>query len=119
MIMYTMNLFVALYAGILFYLLTPNILLRLPQKGSKQMVAFVHAVVFALVLFLTTKFVWMLSSSVVSMFTPKPQENKEGLENKVTNQNKDKNHKQGFKSMEGLGQQCQSHNDCKIGRAHV
>lgn len=99
-----MNLFVALYAGVLFYLLTPNILLRLPQKGSKQMVAFVHAIVFALVLFLTTKFVWMLSSSVVAMLTPKPQ-TQEGLPGNKCDTNTDCN--------TGAGETCQD-NICSV-----
>lgn len=83
-----MNLIVALYAGVLFYLLTPNVLLRIPQKGSTKMVAFVHAVVFALLLFLTSKFVWMLSNNISSIFSSKK---------------------------EGLGQECKSSNDCNGG----
>ena len=47
-----MNLLIALFAGLLFFVLSPNILLRLPKNGNKFTVAGVHAVVFALVLFL-------------------------------------------------------------------
>ena len=39
---------------VLFYLLTPGILVSLPPGGSKQTVALTHAVVFAVV----SKFVW-------------------------------------------------------------
>jgi hypothetical protein len=47
-----MNLLIALFAGLLFFVLSPNIFLRLPKNGNKFTVAGVHAVVFALVLFL-------------------------------------------------------------------
>jgi hypothetical protein len=40
---------------VLFYLLTPGILVSLPPGGSKQAVALTHAVVFAVV----SKLVWM------------------------------------------------------------
>jgi hypothetical protein len=66
-----MNLIVAVYAGLLFFLLTPNVLLRLPKKGSTRMVAFVHAVVFALVLFLTSKLMISLVNGVTAMFSAK------------------------------------------------
>ena len=48
-----MNLILASYAAILFFLLTPSILLRLPKKGGKYTVAAIHAVVFAIVLYFT------------------------------------------------------------------
>ena len=44
-----MNLVVSLYAALLFFILTPGVLLSLPPKASKLVVAGVHAVVFALV----------------------------------------------------------------------
>ena len=56
-----MNVFMAVYFAILFFLLSPGILLRLPQNGSKMTVAGVHAVVFGVLAFLTGKFVWKLS----------------------------------------------------------
>lgn len=45
------------YAAVLFFVLTPGILLSLPPKGKKMTVAAVHAVVFAVVWGLTHKFV--------------------------------------------------------------
>lgn len=48
-----MNLFLAIYAAILFFLLTPSILVRLPKKGGKYTVAAIHAVVFSIVLYFT------------------------------------------------------------------
>ena len=56
-----MNWAVTFYAAILFFVLTPAILVRLPPKGGKFTVAAVHAVVFALVFHFTHKFVWQLS----------------------------------------------------------
>lgn len=58
-----MNSVVAFYSAILFFLLSPGILLRLPSNGGKMTVAAVHAVVFALLLYLTSGYVWRLSLS--------------------------------------------------------
>jgi hypothetical protein len=41
--------FMALYAAVLFFVLTPGVLLSLPPGGSRTTVALTHAVVFALV----------------------------------------------------------------------
>jgi hypothetical protein len=38
-----------IYAAVLFFVLTPGILLTLPPKGKKMTVAAVHALVFGLV----------------------------------------------------------------------
>ena len=46
-----MKIITALFAGLLFFLLSPNILLRLPKNGNKFTVAGVHAVVFVFVLY--------------------------------------------------------------------
>jgi len=56
-----MNWAVTVYAAILFFVLTPAVLLRLPPNGSKLTVAAVHAVVFALVFHFTHKLVWQMS----------------------------------------------------------
>jgi len=50
--------FMALYVAILFYVLTPGVLLSLPAGGSKTTVALTHAVVFAVVYHFTHKLVW-------------------------------------------------------------
>jgi hypothetical protein len=47
--------------------LSPNVLLRLPPNGSKLVVAGVHALVFAGVLYLTQKLVWQLSVRLEGM----------------------------------------------------
>ena len=45
----------SLFVALLFFVLTPGVLLSLPAGGSKKMVAATHAVVFALVYHLTHK----------------------------------------------------------------
>jgi len=59
-----MSLVCSLYVAILFFLLTPGILLRIPKGGSKYAVAGLHALIFGVVLFLTRRFVWRLSASL-------------------------------------------------------
>ena len=59
-----MSLVCSLYVAILFFLLTPGILLRIPKGGSKYAVAGLHALIFGVVLFFTRRFVWRLSASL-------------------------------------------------------
>ena len=53
-----MNALMLAYAALLFVVLTPGVLLRLPPKGSKLAVAVTHGVVFAVVWHFTHKMVW-------------------------------------------------------------
>jgi hypothetical protein len=64
-----MSLIVSIYAAILFFLLTPAILLRLPPGGSKFTVAAVHAIVFAIIFHFTNKLVWRLGARLEGMET--------------------------------------------------
>ena len=57
------NLFMFIYTAVLFYVLTPGILLTLPPKSSKMVVAATHAFVFALVYKFTHRMAWKLSMS--------------------------------------------------------
>ena len=50
----------SLYAAVLFFLLTPGVLLSLPPGGSRTTVALTHAVVFGVVWALTHKTVWRM-----------------------------------------------------------
>jgi hypothetical protein len=50
--------FASLYAAVLFFILTPGVLLSLPPGGSRTTVALTHAVVFGLVWALTHKMVY-------------------------------------------------------------
>lgn len=57
-----MNWICTVYIAVLFFVLTPGILVTLPPKSSKLIVAGFHAIVFALVWHFTHKMVWKLSS---------------------------------------------------------
>jgi len=59
-----MNIIVALYAALLFFILTPGILLRIPKNGSNNVVTATHALVFAVILYLTQSIVWRFSNSL-------------------------------------------------------
>jgi hypothetical protein len=81
-----MNLTVAIYSAILFFVLSPGVLLRLPSGGSKLTVAGVHALVFAFILYLTAGYVWRWSMSMHVM-------RREGMEHGETPENKPKSNK--------------------------
>ena len=72
-----MNMFMAIYCAILFFVLSPGVLFRLPKNGSKYVVAGVHAVIFGVVTFFTCKFVWNFSQTISA-----PPAKKEGLAHK-------------------------------------
>lgn len=72
-----MNWAVTVYAAILFFVLTPSILVRLPPNGSKFTVAAFHALVFALVFHFTHKMVWQMS---MGMGMPNVPRRKEGMD---------------------------------------
>ena len=57
-----MNFFMAIYMALLFYVLTPGILVTLPPRGGKMIVAATHAIVFSIVYYFTHRFVWMSTS---------------------------------------------------------
>jgi hypothetical protein len=53
-----------LFMMVLFVLLTPGLLLRIPKHGSLLTSALVHGAVFATLYHLLHKFVWHLSSGL-------------------------------------------------------
>ena len=53
-----MMIFMLLYTFVLFFLLTPGVLLTLPPKASTVIVALTHAFVFTLLMWLTHGAVW-------------------------------------------------------------
>jgi hypothetical protein len=67
-----MNVVMFVYTFLLFFVLTPGVLLSLPPKGSKLLVAATHALVFALVFGFTYKMVGKFSSKMEGMMSPKP-----------------------------------------------
>jgi hypothetical protein len=65
-----MQLIMTLYLAVLFFVLTPGILVSLPKGGSKYTCAAVHGLVFALVFYLTHKMVWNLSVKLEGFADP-------------------------------------------------
>lgn len=59
-----MNWVITIYVALLFFVLTPGVLVTLPPKSSKLVVAAFHALVFALVWHFTHKLVWSASVSI-------------------------------------------------------
>jgi hypothetical protein len=62
-----MNVLICLYIALLFFILTPGILLSIPSRGSKTVVAVTHAVVFAVVYNLTHNLVLSLTEDVMGL----------------------------------------------------
>lgn len=58
-----MNWFMSLFLALLFFVLTPGVLLRLPARGDVYTVAAAHAAVFALVWHFTHNTVYQASMS--------------------------------------------------------
>ncbi len=52
------HLLMSLYVALLFVLLTPGVLIRLPPRSSLLTAAMVHSIVFAVIFHLTHKMVW-------------------------------------------------------------
>lgn len=67
--MFSKSVLFAIYVGILFFILTPSILLRLPPKGSKYTVAAVHALVFAVLFYFTASYTMRFFQKVEGMTT--------------------------------------------------
>ena len=65
-----MILVIAIYMVVLFFVLTPGILLTLPSGASKKMVALTHGIVFVAIWWLTHKYVWKLSLKLEGMTNP-------------------------------------------------
>jgi hypothetical protein len=55
---------VTLYIAVLFFVLTPGILVSVPVGSSKMVVAVVHALIFALIYHFTHKLVWNATKHV-------------------------------------------------------
>lgn len=53
------------YIALLFFLLTPGILVTLPPKGNKMAVAAVHAIIFGIIWCYTHKIVWKAIQSIM------------------------------------------------------
>jgi hypothetical protein len=73
-----MNWIVTIYSAILFFILTPGILVRLPPKASNMVVTATHAVIFALVFHFTHKFVWRATMNIGAPAVVKKEGFREG-----------------------------------------
>ena len=60
-----MDAFMFIYAFLLFFVLTPGVLISLPPGGSKIVVALTHAAVFAVIWHFTHKLVWHATRKLV------------------------------------------------------
>jgi hypothetical protein len=63
-----------LYSSLLFFILTPKVLVRIPTMGSPLSVAITHGLIFAIVLYFTYRPMWVFSEGfqVVSPAPPPP-----------------------------------------------
>jgi hypothetical protein len=48
-----MKSFVYFFYGVLFFILSPNVFFRIPNRGNKYMVAGVHSIIFGIIFFFT------------------------------------------------------------------
>ena len=83
-----MSLLVSLYAAILFFVLVPGVLLSIPRKGSKLVVAAVHALVFGLIYHFTHKLVWRLGVSLEVFEAPEISAPKESMKENMEEEEK-------------------------------
>ena len=66
-----MNWIVTIYCAILFFVLTPKILVSLPPKSGKLVVAATHAIIFAIIFHFTNKIVYMNTMKLGLLFMGK------------------------------------------------
>jgi len=59
-----MNILFTVYVFALFFVLTPGVLITLPRKGSKIIVALVHGLIFSTILAMSGHYVWKFSNSI-------------------------------------------------------
>jgi len=60
-----MNILLFLYIVLLFVALTPSVLITLPPKSSKLVVALTHGAIFGGIWWLTHKWAWMFSEKLM------------------------------------------------------
>jgi len=77
------SLTIPIYAAVLFFILTPGVLVTLPPNSSKLVVAMVHTLVFFLLFFFTYRLVYQL----VNQYIVHHPQHKEGLVPKKSNPN--------------------------------
>lgn len=107
-----MDFLLFLVTFVLFFLLTPGVLITLPPKGSKLVVGLVHALVYALVWSL---FAWLLQSTnktemehdtkkiEITFQKEEPEEHKEEPEEHKEEEHKEEEHKEHRDIIEHVG----------------
>jgi len=78
------SLTIPIYAAILFFILTPGVLVTLPPNSSKLVVAMVHSLVFFLLFFFTYRLVYQM----VNQYIVHHPQHREGLAGKTANPTK-------------------------------
>ena len=78
-----MSLLMSLYMAVLFFLLVPGVLVTLPPGGKTMTVAFTHAVVFALIYYLTHKAVHRMLAPYEAFQDEKVEKDMKKAANKV------------------------------------
>jgi hypothetical protein len=59
-----MNVVFSVFVFVLFFVLTPGVLLRLPSTGSKTPVALVHGLIFSIILAVSEHFFWKYKKTI-------------------------------------------------------
>jgi hypothetical protein len=85
-----MSLLVSLYVAILFFALVPGVLLSIPRKGSKLVIAAVHALVFGLIYHFTHKLVWRAGVSLEGFEAPDISAPKKGIKENMEEEKEEK-----------------------------
>jgi hypothetical protein len=74
--MINLNLFI--FSALLFYVLSPGILIIIPQNSSKLIVAFVHAVVYATIWYFIYNYIWNMTESFETLTEKRDKKIKTG-----------------------------------------
>ncbi len=61
-----------LFVTVLFFVLTPGIVVTLPPKSNKYVVSIFHAIVFTVIWYFTYKLVWDVIDDSPSNYVPSP-----------------------------------------------
>lgn len=62
------NYLMSLYVALLFIILTPGVLVRIPKRSSLLIAAIVHGIIFAIIYHLTHKYIWNHTYGMRTMY---------------------------------------------------
>jgi hypothetical protein len=77
-----MNVAFSVFVFVLFFVLTPGVLVRLPSKGSKTTVALFHGLLFATLLSVSGHFFWKYKKTIFEGATTIPEKKTTNSEKK-------------------------------------